>query len=257
MSAAKHRPVVALHGFLGCAADWDELFRDLGTDRRCIAFDLPGHGAAPPPHDDGLQRVAESIVEATDGLGEVDFVGYSMGGRMLYQLADDPRLQPWRRMVLVGAHPGLREDGERDNRRVSDRWLAERIAGSDFEAFLDAWYEAPLFGSLRRAAGYRAMLERRMSGEPRHLAAALRTLGVAELPSTWEHLADIPGEVLLVAGAKDDKYRVVNEAAAEAIPSAKTAVIPNAAHAPHVEQPEAFAAVVREFLDAPTPRAGS
>lgn len=251
MTTAARPPLVALHGFLGCAADWDALFADLEVDRRCVAVDLPGHGAAPPPPpNDPIRAVAESLVEATDGLGVVDYLGYSMGGRMLYQLADDPRVMPWRRMVLVGAHPGLRERSERENRRLSDRWLADRIEGGDLGAFLDEWYAAPLFGKIKRAAGYAAMHARRMEGEPRHLAEALRRLGIAELPSMWERLASIRGEVLLISGADDTKYARVNAEVAERLPNVQVTTIPNAGHAPQVEQPTEFARVVRAFLDA-------
>ena len=38
-------PLVLLHGFLGCAGDWRATIDALGPSVRCIAFDLPGHGA--------------------------------------------------------------------------------------------------------------------------------------------------------------------------------------------------------------------
>ena len=37
--------VLLLHGFMGCAADWDHVTAALALTCRCISIDLPGHGA--------------------------------------------------------------------------------------------------------------------------------------------------------------------------------------------------------------------
>ena len=38
--------VLLLHGFLGCAADWEHVAAALSLTCRCISIDLPGHGAS-------------------------------------------------------------------------------------------------------------------------------------------------------------------------------------------------------------------
>ena len=38
--------VLLLHGFMGCAADWNHVTASLALTCRCISVDLPGHGAA-------------------------------------------------------------------------------------------------------------------------------------------------------------------------------------------------------------------
>ena len=37
--------VLLLHGFMGCAADWEHVSAALAVTCRCISIDLPGHGA--------------------------------------------------------------------------------------------------------------------------------------------------------------------------------------------------------------------
>lgn len=46
LPASAERPtVLLLHGFLGCAADWDDVSVALALTCRCVSVDLPGHGA--------------------------------------------------------------------------------------------------------------------------------------------------------------------------------------------------------------------
>ena len=37
--------LLLLHGFMGCAADWEHVAASLAVTCRCITVDLPGHGA--------------------------------------------------------------------------------------------------------------------------------------------------------------------------------------------------------------------
>lgn len=253
MSGGGHRPLVALHGFLGCAGDFDTLFAAVGGARPCCAVELPGHGAQPPPPEvDPLGDLASRIAETIEPLGDVDYLGYSMGGRMLYQLLGDPRLGRWRHLVLVSAHPGLASDAERADRVLADDWIAQRLeTGSpdDFEAFLDDWYAKPLFGRIREADGYAAMRARRREADPAGLALALRRLGAGRFKRRLEALRGAGDRVLLIAGAKDAKYAALNAEVADAVRGVRAVTIEGAAHAPHVEQPAAFADVVRAFLD--------
>jgi 3-oxoadipate enol-lactonase len=68
-------------------------------------------------------------------------------------------------------------------------------------------------------------------------------------PPAAERLAEISTPTLIVYGDKD--VMDVREAAgplAAAIPGARLAIIPNAAHLPQMEQPELFNEIVLEFL---------
>jgi pimeloyl-ACP methyl ester carboxylesterase len=57
---------------------------------------------------------------------------------------------------------------------------------------------------------------------------------------------DVP--TLLVVGALDAKYVALGERMAAALPRARLAVVPGAGHAVHLERPDAFGALVAEFL---------
>ena len=46
LPASTEQPtVLLLHGFLGCAGDWDDISAALALTCRCVSVDLPGHGA--------------------------------------------------------------------------------------------------------------------------------------------------------------------------------------------------------------------
>lgn len=93
-------PVLFLHGFLGSAEDWLPLMQALGTQRRCVALDLPGHGNTAmqiynPCSADGtihacsLEAVAAAIASLVkrEGLHGCCLVGYSLGARLALLLA--------------------------------------------------------------------------------------------------------------------------------------------------------------------------
>ena len=250
-------PLVCLHGFLGCAEDFRALFEDLGKDRRCIAFDLPGHGSSPGPARlptsgpvfEATCALVLSWIEATTA-APVDVLGYSMGGRLAFGLLATAS-ERIRRAVVLGANPGLEDEEDRARRRVSDAMLADRLLTEPLDTFLDAWYAQPLFDGLRASPVFPAVLARRQQGDPERLSRALRGLGLGEQPSFWRALGAREEPLLLIAGADDAKYVRMNRSTRAACPGAEAVVITEAGHAVHLEQPEAFARSVRSFLDAP------
>ena len=118
-SSTNHRPtVVFLHGFLGAAQDWDPLTAALSRGRRCLALDLPGHGASSvqpaAPDGEGSALSMEAVAGAVaalleaEGAGEepVVLVGYSMGARLaLHLAARHPAL--FSKVAVVSGTPGI------------------------------------------------------------------------------------------------------------------------------------------------------
>lgn len=107
-------PVIMHHGFAADArANWHQpkvVDAVAATGRRVIAVDARGHGRSGKPHDVDAYRggaMAHDVSALLDhlGLGEVDVVGYSMGGRVTAQLAvSEPRV---RSIVLGGVGAGV------------------------------------------------------------------------------------------------------------------------------------------------------
>ena len=117
-------PLVCLHGFLGCAEDFGVLFDALRDERRCIAFDLPGHGESPAPlpmTDPVFEATCELVMQWIDETleGPFDLLGYSMGGRLAYGLLANAGVRV-RRAVILGANPGLEDEEDSARRRITE-----------------------------------------------------------------------------------------------------------------------------------------
>lgn len=82
---------VLLHG-MGAASDhtsWDAVVPLLASDFQLVVVDLRGHGASPWPGSYTLAEQADDVARLLDGLGvtRATVIGHSMGGRVALALA--------------------------------------------------------------------------------------------------------------------------------------------------------------------------
>jgi pimeloyl-ACP methyl ester carboxylesterase len=213
--------VLLLHGFGTSAArtwgdnGWIDLVGDLG--RTVIAPDLLGHGSAPKPHDPAAYaelgpRIAAELPD--DGT-PVDAVGFSMGARILLELAvEDPTR--FRRLVIAGAGANLLRRGESD--LVRKALLGEADQSNP-------------------VARYFATLADEPDADPLALAALLENHGE---PLTPAGLARVTCPALVVLGDAD--FAGPGEPLVEALPDARLVVLPRT---DHFATPKSF-----RFLDA-------
>jgi 2-succinyl-6-hydroxy-2,4-cyclohexadiene-1-carboxylate synthase len=174
-------------------------------------------------------------------------VGYSMGGRIaLHAALRDPAA--FRALVLVGATPGIEDDGARRSRRAADESLAAWMEGERIDAVVDHWESQAVFGTQNDEL-VAAQRVGRLSHDPRQLAAMLRATGQGTLEPVWDRLGELTIPVLAVAGEDDDKYASIAARMAGALPNGRAALIAGAGHAAHLEQPEAFSELLADFLE--------
>jgi pimeloyl-ACP methyl ester carboxylesterase len=71
-----------VHGLGTSGALWRQVIADLSGTSRCIAVDLPAHGASPGRRDMSPAALAAALADLCDslGLGQVDLVGNDTGG---------------------------------------------------------------------------------------------------------------------------------------------------------------------------------
>jgi pimeloyl-ACP methyl ester carboxylesterase len=83
-----------VHGVGTSGALWRQVIEDLSNTSRCIAPDLPAHGASPARDDMSVAALAEALADLCDtlGLGQVDLVGNDTGGAIA--------------QVFAARHPG-------------------------------------------------------------------------------------------------------------------------------------------------------
>lgn len=252
--------VLFLHGFMGCGAVWRPIAGALGGAFHCICPDLPYHGRTrlPGENADGLtfESVAEAIADrySPQCAGECGLVGYSMGGRIAMYLALRYPEQ-FSRAVIESASPGIAEVAARAERRAHDARLAARLKGMPagsavFRQFLEEWYALPLWASLAARPHLRdALIRQRLENDPARLADALRALGSGMQPSLWDRVPECRRPMLMVAGARDARYRHVAERVAELSPRIAVHEMADCGHNVHAENPDGYTTVLRAFLE--------
>ena len=256
-------PLLLLHGFTGSTRNWDvhvQRIRALDpakggwSGHSIVSVDLLGHGQSDAPTDSEryrMERACEDLIAVLDTLGDsrAAVLGYSMGGRLALHLAVK---YPQRvaALVLESASPGIVDPNERRNRAESDEELASFIEREGVPAFVRRWEDNPIFEAQRvlPETVRTTLRSQRLNNSPTGLANSLRGMGAAAQEPLWERLGAVDVPTLLLAGEHDAKYREFLESMWERLPRVGAAVIPDAGHAVHLEQPEAFVHRVVEFL---------
>ena len=226
-------PILLIHGFASNSAvnwrstSWIETLT--GAGYRTVAMDVRGHGASAKLRDPAQYHLATMADDAANlidhlGLGRVDVMGYSMGGRIGTALALDHPAKV-RSLVIGGMGMGL----------------VDGIGGEDEIA---AALEADSIDAVTSAVGrgYRKFAELTKSDLPA-LAACMR---VQRETIPAERLAQLSVPVLVAVGTRDE---VAGSAAglAALIPGAEVLDIPGRDHMLATGD-KAFKAGVLSFL---------
>jgi pimeloyl-ACP methyl ester carboxylesterase len=236
-------PLLILHGELGLPG-WIPAFERLAAHRELIVPSLPGYGSSDRP--DWIMSVRDlaawvSWVIRDIGLDDpVDVVGFSMGGWIAAELAVfAPQL--FRSMVLVGAM-GLKPlEGE-----IWDYFLASGEAAfrrafhrPETSVAYQQYYAGPWSPEQTEAVERHREMTCRVAWKP--------YMHSLTLPSLLQAVAT---PTLLVWGREDGISPLgCAQGYQRAIPGARQVLIDQCGHMPELEQPEAFASVVLQFLD--------
>jgi 3-oxoadipate enol-lactonase len=239
--------VLLLHAGIGDRRMWDAQVPAFAEHFTVIRFDARGFGETRKP-DAPFAPYADAIALLDHlGISRAHFVGVSMGSQTAIEaaIAAPERVSA---LVAVAARTGtpvsssLRAGWD----RVNELYEAGAIAGA-VEYELRMWADGPDRSPDAVDPEIRELV--------REMNAALFTrddVAGEEIPldpPAAERLAEISSPTLIVYGDKD--IMDVRQAAgplAAAIPDARQAVIPDAAHLPQMERPEVFNEIVMWFL---------
>jgi len=251
LNPSGHHTILFLHGFMGSGRDWEVVASSMSRFR-CVLVDLPGHGGSLGLGEEHytMHGAALAVLDVLDGLSisTCDLVGYSMGGRLALFLA---LMAPkrWRRVVLESASPGLRTAEARAARRDVDAERAEAIV-ADYPAFLQRWYQQPLFASVTHYPGLcKQMIARRLANDPTELGRSLDGMGTGQQPSVWGNLPDLAVPTHAIAGALDPKYVALAHEMAACSPNLHATIVPQAGHNVHAERPGAYLTALSKLLN--------
>jgi len=242
--------LVFLHGFTQTHHHWHRgagMIADrLGGDPTLVLPDLPGHGLSAEDRN-GIDAAGALLASS----GRATYVGYSMGGRFALHVAV-AHPTAVERLVLIGATPGIADDGERDARRQLDDARADHITRIGVDTFVDEWLTAPMFATLPADP---AGVAHRRRNTAAGLAHSLRTAGTGVQRSLWSELDRVTMPVLVVAGEHDTKFTEIGRAMSDRLSDATFAGIPGAGHAAHTERPDEVADLVADWLRRTPPAA--
>ena len=239
--------VVLLHGYLESLRVWDD-FVGLLTDKvRVVAIDIPGHGRSSniaPVHT--MELMADVVAGVLDALqiDKVTLVGHSMGGyiSLAFCAAYAERLEG---LVLLSSSPNPDTELKRENRR---REIALVKAGKkDMLARVapEAGFAEMNRDFLRRYINN--LVEQVHITDDEGIVALLG--GMIERKDQNEMLRNSRVRQLFIMGTHDGYIPV--EAAQEFIaknPQAKVAWLDKSGHMGFIEEPEACATALLEFV---------
>jgi len=240
------RHTVVLSHALGCDLTmWDALANQLALENRVIAYDHRGHGSSDAP--DALYAMSDLADDAARLLRELDtgpvvWVGLSMGGMVGQELAlRHPSLV--RALVLANTTSGYPEAA----RAVWEQRI-DTVRSSGIEAIADAVMGRYFHDAFRaqKAATVARFRRRLVTTDTVGYVGCCEAVGKVD---TGSRLGQIGVPTLVIAGELDQGTPVaMAEALVNGIPGAKLEVLKEASHLSAVEQPEAFAQLVTQFV---------
>ncbi|KAI8819598.1 Alpha/Beta hydrolase protein [Fimicolochytrium jonesii] len=246
-------PLVILHGLFGSKQNWRSLSKalasKLGTD--VIPVDLRNHGESFHDARHDFETMAEDVREflETEGLGKVNLVGHSMGGKvaMHYALQDGSRLD---KLIVVDMAPAKQRQTKEfggyvnvmkkvEAAKVTSKDQADKIMEEDVK---DLSIRQFLLTNLRRTPGDPHMTFRINLPALEESLESLWRFSLAGSGKTHD------GPALFIAGTKaryitEESRPVIKEFFPRAV-----VVDVDAGHWVHAEKPEEFLRLVTAFL---------
>jgi len=245
-------PLVVLHHLTAVLDDWDPAVIDgLAAERRVIAFDnrgIGGSGGVTPDNVEAMAADAVAFVEAL-GLGEVDLLGFSLGG-MVAQVVAQQRPDLVRRLILAGTAPAGGTGGASAGLVLQSAIQQASAQGKHPKHYL---FFSPTPTSQAAADAFLARLDER-SPQDRDTPITNESIG-AQLTALakWEQgtspvgLATVTQPALVVNGDEDTMLPTINSVElARALPNAQLSIYPDAGHGGIFQHHTLF---VRQALD--------
>ena len=237
-----HGPVVLLtHGYSATAQMWSGQVDVIAKDHRLITWDMRGHGQSDSPDDPSLYSEMHTVADMAALLDEVGapraiIGGLSLGGYM--SLAFN-RVHPDRvnALLIIDTGPGYKNDEARAGWNKTSLRTAER-------------YETEGLGLLSAGSAERRTAKHTSATG---LALAARGMLTQRDASVITSLPDIKVPSIVIVGSEDTPFLAASDYMAAKIPGAKKAIIEGAGHAANIDKPEAFNAVLKDFLSGLAP----
>ena len=256
---ADGRPLLLCHatGFHGRV--WRAVAEEL-PHRRCVALDFRGFGdSTRPRHGDfDWHGFGDDVLAVVDHFGweRLQAVGHSKGGAALF-IAELARPGTFDRIVAFEpiAFPTSGEAPPGGKNVLAEVTRHRREEFDSYEQAIERFGAKPPLGSLRPDVlddyvrfGFRPTDDGRVRLKADREDEA-RTYDMGPTHGTFERLGEVRCPVLVAHGGDGGGPAGVAPLIADALPDGHLLALPSLGHFGPLEDPAAFAAVVREFLD--------
>lgn len=250
--AGKGQPLVMIHAGVADSRQWNNEFANFSQGYQVIRYDMRGYGKSEPV-DGEFSHMGDlvSLLDALEIHEPLIIMGCSMGGGLAidFALTYPARVKA---LILVGSGPGGLELDVPSPAKFADAEKAFEAGDLDLVAEIETqiWFDG-----IGRTPEQVDPEMRKLLYEMNRLALSheVRQLGKRQ-PNlqnpAFERLGDLNLPVLVIVGAHDTEYILAAaDYMAEKIPSARKAIIADAAHLPNMDQPREFQGIVKDFLD--------
>lgn len=238
-------PLIILHGFFASSRNWRQIAVRLAARFHVYVPDMRNHGASPHHPLMDYPVMAADLLRFMDerGLKTASLLGHSMGGKVVMWLALTAPNRVDKLVVADIAPVSYKHSFEKtilalkalplteiSNRKQAETLLAETIPELSYRQFL-----------LQNLVLQDGKYCWRVDLDIFHRMAS----NIAAFPNA-DHLSPYTGEALFIAGADSDFVKPGD--IKSLFPEAALSTIADAGHWLHIQQPDAFVALVENFL---------
>ncbi|MEZ8006035.1 MAG: alpha/beta hydrolase [Amylibacter sp.] len=237
-------PLVFVHGFMGGSEQWEKQLDELSKEYKLITIDLPGFGKNNQlPAINSIYSFSKWVIAELKkkNIKKYHLLGHSMGGMIVQEMVrtDSQNID---KLILYGTGslgilPGRFETIMHSKTRAKNDGASETAARISATWFLDYHNSIAYEGCSKIAK--RSSIESILAG--------------LDAMSEWsgeQNLKKLENKTLIIWGDQDRTYLWPQiEILWKNIKNSNLSVIPGCAHAVHLEKPEIFNKVIKDFLN--------
>lgn len=241
-------PILFVHGYPLNKTMWDDQVKGLSPRFRVVTMDLRGHGESEAPLWFSTMEVfADDVCALLDHLkiGRTVLAGLSMGGYIALAFYRKYKNRV-KGLVLADTRPQPDTPEGKQGRFTAAQTAHKNGAGAIADVMV------PKLLSAQSVTGRPDLVQavRQMITKTPVTGIAADLMAMAERTDSVALLPEITCPTLIIVGEQDKLTPPADaQLMAQKIPNAQLEIIPGAGHLSNIEQPEAFTAAVRKFLE--------
>ncbi len=237
-------PLVLVHGYLGSSEMWNLQKKFLSRYYRVITPALPGFGESYKAQSlNSINEIAKFVLKCLDEkkITEFHLMGHSMGGMIIQEMVkiSSDRIKKLICFATgsIGDIPGRFESMDTTKERLKKDGLKETVSRVPQKWFVEG-----------DKAKYYYFCENAVKNIS--IEAAENALIAMKNWSGFKNLKNINNDTLIIWGDRDLSYNFDQvDTLKKNIPSSKLEIFKGCSHNVHLEEPQKFNEIVKNFLE--------